>query len=236
MPSSPHTPTRRRRLSDCAQTLSPPRIIQCSLGDKRSSQGFSNHSVPSPVSLKSPSTLDSPGFDASNHSIDSRDTSDDLGNLADELAEAWDHECGGDIQLATVAGKRGSDFSGRCHKHQRPASIIGRDMAINISNVSDDGNNHSQSLSPPKQRAQSGLYRTTSQTSLYDGSDCGDSLNLEDVHGIPLSLEHRLAAIESLARRGAESNGSGADAIAMRVAASLRDLASQAVVEAGASR
>ncbi|KAL9043176.1 MAG: hypothetical protein Q9180_000056 [Flavoplaca navasiana] len=236
MPSSPHTPTRRRRLSDCAQTLSPPRINQCSPADKRSSQGFSNHSVASPVSLKSPSTLDSPGFDASNHSLDYKDASDGLGNLAEELAEAWDHECGGDIQLASVVEKKESDLSGRCHEHQRPASIIGRGMAINISNVSDDGSNHCQSLSPPKQRAQSGLYRTTSQTSLYDGSDCGDSSNLEDVHGIPLSLENRLAAIESLARCGAESNGSGADTIAMRVAESLRDLPSQAVVEAGASR
>ncbi|KAL8886960.1 MAG: hypothetical protein Q9205_002033 [Flavoplaca limonia] len=230
MPSSPHTPTQRRRLSDCAQPLSSPRIIQCSPADKRSSQSFSNHSVASPVSLKSPSTLDSPGFDASNHSIDYKDASDGLGNLADELAEAWDHERGGDIQLASVAKKKRSDFSDRWHEHQRPASIIGRDMAINISNVSDDGSNHCQSLSPPKPRAQSGLYRTTSQTSLYDGSDCGD------VRGIPLSLEHRLAAIESLARCGAEYNGSGADTIALRLAESLRDLASQAVVEAGASR
>ena len=230
MPSSPHTPTQRRRLSGCAQPLSSPRIIQCSPADKRSSQSFPNHSVASPVSLKSPSTLDGPGLDASNYSIDYRDASDGLGNLADELAEAWDHECGGDVQLASVAEKTRSDFSDRWHEHQRPASIIGRDMAINVSNVSDDGSNHCQSLSPPKQRAQSGLYRTTSQTSLYDGSDCGD------LHGIPLSLEHRLAAIESLARCGAEYNGSGADTIAMRVAESLRDLASQAVVEAGASR
>ncbi len=181
------------------------------------------------MSLKSPSTQ------ASNHSNDYRGASDGLGNLADELAEVLDHECDGDIQLASVVEKKGSGFSGKCHEHQRPASFIGCDMALNITKVSDDGNNQGQSLSPPQQMAQSGLYRITSQTSLYDGSDCGDSPNLEDDQGIPLSLEHRLAAIESLARYGAESNGIGADMVVIRVAESLHDLTSQAVVEAGAS-
>ncbi|KAL8999721.1 MAG: hypothetical protein Q9169_001538 [Polycauliona sp. 2 TL-2023] len=103
-------------------------------------------------------------------------------------------------------------------------------MAISTPELSDDKANNSQSLSPPEHTSQ------PSHTSIYDGSDYGDDSDLEDVRGIPSSLEHRLAAIESLARRGVESNGSGADTVVVRVAESLRDLVSQTGVETGASR
>ncbi|KAI4262826.1 MAG: hypothetical protein L6R42_002008, partial [Xanthoria sp. 1 TBL-2021] len=162
--------------------------------------------------------------------------SDGLGNLADELAEAWDSECGGNILLDSVFEDKQKGSPSRCDEHQRTAQHNGLDMAISIPRRSHGRAKNDQSSSPPKHIPQLGLYRTTSHTSIYDGSDYGNNSDLEDVQGIPLSLEHRLAAIESLARRGAESNGSGADTVVMRVAESLRDLASQAGVESGASR
>ncbi|KAI4278850.1 MAG: hypothetical protein L6R38_005155 [Xanthoria sp. 2 TBL-2021] len=236
MPSSPHTPTRHRGLSNLDQTSSTPRIIQYSSAEKCSSRSFSIRSIPSPASLRSLSARDGPGIDVSSDTINYRGESDGLGNLADELAEAWDSECRGNIQLDSVFEDKENGSPSRCDEHQRTAQNTGLDTAISIPRMSDGRAKNNQSLSPPKQIPQLGLYRTTSHTSIYDGSDYGDNSDLEDVQGIPSSLEHRLAAIESLARRGAESNGSGADTVVMRVAESLRDLASQAGVESGASR
>ncbi|KAL8848788.1 MAG: hypothetical protein Q9221_006208 [Calogaya cf. arnoldii] len=236
MPSSPHTTTRYRGPPNLDQDSSTPRIIPYSPTEQRSSRNFSVSSIPSPVSLKSPSARGSPGFDVSTDSIDYRGETDGLGNLADELDEAWDDECGGDVQLDTVFETREKDAPSRCNEHHRPALNWGPDVAISIPKISDERAKNNRSLSPPKPFPQSGLYRISSHTSIYDGSDYGDNSDLEDVQGIPSSLEHRLAAIESLARRGAESNGSETDTVVMRVAESLRDLASQTGVEAGASR
>ena len=45
-----------------------------------------------------------------------------------------------------------------------------------------------------------------------------------------------MATVESLARRGTESNGGDADMIVQRVAESLKDLGSQSVLEHSATR
>ncbi|KAL8674049.1 MAG: hypothetical protein Q9168_001536 [Polycauliona sp. 1 TL-2023] len=221
MASTPHTPTRRRGSSEIDQTCPPPRIIQHSSTDKRSSRSFSIRSIPSPVSLKSSPPRGSPTFDFSNDSIDYRAEPDGIVNLADELAEAWDNDCSENVQLDSVIGDQ---------------ECTVQDMATGIPRDLNHRANNSPPLSPLKKPSQSGLSTAICQTSIYDGSDYGEYLDLEDVQAIPLSLEHRLAAIDSLARRGAESNGSEADTVVMRVAESLRHLVSQAGVEAGASR
>ncbi|KAL8914023.1 MAG: hypothetical protein Q9171_001274 [Xanthocarpia ochracea] len=210
--------------------------IQDTPAEKRSSRSFSTRSIPSPLSLKSPSARDSLGFDVSNYSPGGRDESNGLGNLADELAEAWDDECGGHIQVNNVIEDKENDSPNERNEHQRPLLNIGRDMAISMPEIPNGRADNNRSLSPPKHPSPSRLHRTTSHASIYDGSDYGDNSDLEDVQGISSSLEHRLVAIESLARRGVESNGSGADTVVMRVAESLRDIASQAGVETGASR
>ena len=211
MASSPHTPTRRRRSAHIDQTCPPHRIIQHSPTDKRSSRSFSIRSPP----------RGSPTFDFSNDSIDYRAESAGIGNLADELAEAWDNDCNENVQLDSVIEDQ---------------EFTVQDMATGIPRVCNHRANNSPPLSPLEQPSRSGLSTAICQTSIYDGSDYGKHLDLKDVQGIPLSLEHRLAAIDSLARRGAESNGSEADTVVMRVAESLRHLVSQAGVEAGASR
>lgn len=73
------------------------------------------------------------------------------------------------------------------------------------------------------------------QRSMYDGSDYGDDSDLEN-EGISPALEARMAAVESLARRGIEENGSASDEVVKRVTEHLRDLGSQIAIENGATR
>ena len=74
------------------------------------------------------------------------------------------------------------------------------------------------------------------QNSYYDGSEYGDDSDFEDATGIFPSLEARMATVESLARRGTESNGGDADMIVQRVVESLKDLGSQSGLEQSATR
>jgi hypothetical protein len=73
------------------------------------------------------------------------------------------------------------------------------------------------------------------QRSLYDGSDYGSDTDFDN-DGITPALESRMAAIESLARRGMEENGSASDQVIKRVTEQLRDLGSQIAIENGATR
>ncbi|KAL8948130.1 MAG: hypothetical protein Q9222_005654 [Ikaeria aurantiellina] len=229
MPSSPRTPTRRRKSSNFDHSFS---SLPCSPADKRSSKSFSIRSIPSLSSIKPPRSRDgSIALGGINGSDEAIAGVDGLGNLADELAEAWDNNGTEAVPDGVTALSNGDDV----HRG-RPTFEIHNPKDTSEPDFPLDRPNDSRSLSPPKQCPSSRHRKQTSNVSDYDGSDYGDESDLEHVKGISASLEHRLAAIESLARRGIESNGSGADTIATRLAESLRDLGSQADVEMGTSR
>ncbi|KAL8782478.1 MAG: hypothetical protein Q9213_005347 [Squamulea squamosa] len=230
MPSSPHTPTRHHSFSNLDDTRS--NNIQRSPTAKRSSRSFSIRSIPSPVSLKPPSARDSHGFDPPGYLDGIRSDSNGLGNLADELAEVWDDECSRAIQIRDITRNVEYGSPSTQHEHRQFAQENGCDLGISMPNISNYRDEPDRSLSLPKHT----LHRTSSHASIYDGSDYGENLNSEGAEGISASLEHRLAAIETLARRGAESNGSTADTIILRVAECLGHLALSAGVEIGASR
>ncbi|KAI4118505.1 MAG: hypothetical protein LQ338_007394 [Usnochroma carphineum] len=239
MSSSPRTPNRRRKSSNLDQPFSSLRSIQSSPTGKRSSGKFSIHSIPSSTSFKSPSLRDdSLSFTAPDGLESVNGDSNGLGNLADELAGAWDDEGAQAPQMEDTVAENGENIlaNGDDGDRGRPTLEIHHDMNIVMPKMSYHGANDSRSLSPPKKTMRSRPRRKTSNVSDYDGSDYGAESDLETVEGISASLEHRLAAIESLARRGIESNGSEADRIAMRVAESLQDLGSQVGVETGATR
>lgn len=80
-----------------------------------------------------------------------------------------------------------------------------------------------------------GHKRQGSTASAYDGTEYGSDSDL-DSPGMSASLVAKLDAVDSLVRRGTESNGSAADGAVKRVIEGLRDLGSQAGVEGGASR
>ncbi len=161
-----------------------------------------------------------------------------LGNLADELAEAFDEEEENGDELEdgvpeTLYERAEAVRGDRSKENERPISRNGNKERHAISRSPIRQATSDLSLSPPKQSLRS---RHTRKHSQYDGSDYGDDSDLEDTHGISPSLEARLAAVESLVRRGTEANGSDADEIVQRVADSLKDLGSQAGVENGATR
>ncbi|KAL8722902.1 MAG: hypothetical protein Q9225_000672 [Loekoesia sp. 1 TL-2023] len=235
MPSSPRTPTRRRKSSNLDQSFSSPPSIQYSPTQKRSSRKYSIPSLPSPTSVKSASVYDdSLQFGASNGLDGGADESNGLGNLADELAEAWDDESGRSPQMENVIIQNREDglTNGHGERPGPPTFEIRPGTGVGMPNRG----NGNQSLSPPKQSMRSKPRRKPSNASDYDGSDHGGNPDLEHVEGFSVSLERRLAAIESLARRGTEFDGSGAEKIVTRVADRLRNLGSQAGVETGATR
>ena len=155
----------------------------------------------------------------------SAESSNGLGNLADELAEAFEEEeeePGEEVSEPQYDGA-GSKANGY------PAFQSAR---IPMSPPPPQPTRE-LSLSPPKHTSRSKHRQKASQ---YDGSDYGSESNLEGADAISPSLEARMAAIESLARRGTEANGSDIDDVVKRVSNSLKDLGSQASVENGASR
>ena len=153
------------------------------------------------------------------------ESSNGLGNLADELAEAFEEEeeePGEEVSELQYDGA-GSKANGY------PAFQSAR---IPISPPPPQPTRE-LSLSPPKHTSRSKHRQKASQ---YDGSDYGSESDLEGADAISPSLEARMAAIESLARRGTEVNGSDTDDVVKRISNCLKDLGSQAGVENGASR
>ena len=174
-------------------------------------------------------------FDSPAHNYDGGGDNG-LGNLADELGELddWDED----------EDEIGSDYEDDMELPRENAQAIG--MAVdhdgsvgNTNGVRDSGvAMQSSSPAPSRLSPQSAVKSRKHQRehSLYDGSDYGDDSDLEANDGISPALENRMAAIESLARRGMEENGSATDGVVRRVTEQLRDLGSQIGIENGATR
>ena len=152
------------------------------------------------------------------------ESSNGLGNLADELAEAFEEE-------EEEPGEEVSElqYDGVGSK----ANVYPAFQSARIPISPPPQPTGELSLSPPKHTSRSKHRQKLSQ---YGGSDYGSESDLEGADAISPSLEARMAAIESLARQGTEANGSDIDDVIKRVSNSLKDLGSQAGVENGASR
>lgn len=145
--------------------------------------------------------------------------SNGLGNLADELADAWNSEEGEDEELDL-------------NFQEGPAPTEAtRDSAVSVESSPTQMSTHlkPRTLTPPSIR---GHRRAKSE---YDGSDYGDEDDME-TDGIPPGLMSRMDMVESLARRGTDSPGTEKDLVFKRVIESLRDLGAQGGVEGGATR
>ncbi|KAF3045553.1 hypothetical protein E8E12_009755 [Didymella heteroderae] len=162
-----------------------------------------------------------------------------LGNLADELG-TWGSE---DEEMDSQFGEELE------HTQEIPVDIgtavehdgsTGAQGVVNLNGVRDSGvalqsSPSTQSRATLSPSAAIKSKKHSRQRSLYDGSDYGDDSDLEN-EGITPALESRMAAIESLARRGMEENGSASDEVVKRVTEHLRDLGSQIAIENGATR
>ncbi|KAK2630318.1 hypothetical protein QTJ16_001138 [Diplocarpon rosae] len=211
MPSSPQTPRHSRGPS--ATDLS----FETPLSYDESSPRHSN--VPTPASrhnINSEHVYSSGGLAA---------PSNGLGNLADELADAWeegeeeeDDDYEPDMNFQEVR-EEGNEPT--------------RDSGVDVTSSPAQTQPKSANLTPPVQTVGDRGHRR--QPSEYDGSDYGGDSDL-DSPGMPPALVARMDMVESLARRGAENNGTESDGVVQRVIEGLKDLGGQSGVEGNATR
>ncbi|KAI1391302.1 uncharacterized protein F4822DRAFT_396260 [Hypoxylon trugodes] len=154
-----------------------------------------------------------------------------LGNLADELADALSGS--GEDEDYYEDGEGPSRLkSDQIGDDGRQATEGIRDSGVDVQSQSDQhGRTKSTNLGIPSPPAR-GHRRTGSA---YDGSEYGSESDL-DSPGMPPSLVAKIDAVESLARRGTESNGGPTDGVFQRLTEGLRDLGSQSGVEGSTTR
>ena len=232
MPSSPRTPNLRRKSSGFGSTnsMTSPYTNGYSSTRPTHSRSSSLTSMQSPSTPRPTSSYSRNGdFSSLNGFGTAGESGNGLGNLADELAEAWDEE--GEEEPSGIDSHLNNTPNAIQNAPSTPPHLEIDDSVSNRTGSSPLPQQSEHSLSPRKPSFRTKHRRKNSQ---YDGSDYGS--DPEETEGISPSLEARMAAIEHLARRGTEANGSEADTVIQRVAESLKDLGSQAGLENGASR
>ncbi len=231
MPSSPRTPTRPRKSSTTSTNLSFP---------SPSPQSNAHHSTNGPISRRSSQYSSSspvaqrslPSYERSEFGLSNSvgngaqpQSPNGLGNLADELAEAFDEDEDG--------GAHGELPEVHCDggRNEQDGILI---QETHISTRSLPYPSRERSLSPPRRPTRSKNHRR--QKSQYNGSDCSDDCDMQGTDGISPTLNSRMAAIEHLARQGTGAQGCEPDGVANRVIGYLKDLGSQSDIENGTSR
>lgn len=152
-----------------------------------------------------------------------------LGNLADELADAWEQE------------EEGYDYaSGQENgpvESQQMDQSDGEDTYLQSVRGMRSGSPSGESSPQSKNRFRANQLRQhRRQESHYDGSDYGNESDLDETADISPALDNQMADIESLARRGVENNGSENDHVIQRTVEALRDLGAQSGIENSAMR
>ena len=245
MPSPPRTPTRRPKSAALDSPVTSPtsRGTHHQQSGKRSSRKYSLRSIPSPSILQRTTSHESnTEIEAFNGFGDVVRSEGGLGNLADELAEAWDGDHSATIdspptlQKSPPHGDGWDNAAPNGDSRGRPIFHIYHEVETKATRNTNTSSFDSRSLSPEKQSVRTKSQRQLSQTSDYDGSDYGDNSDLEGVCGISSSLVARMDAVEGLARRGAEVNGSETDKVILRLTDMLKDLKSQAFMETDITR
>jgi hypothetical protein len=152
-----------------------------------------------------------------------------LGNLADELADAWasdDEDAEVDMNFQSLAADL-ADVDSEGEELQKKESQKPRERDSGVSVSGSPKQNTQKGLTPPSRHRRA--------ASEYDGSDYGSSSDVDEA-GLAPGLVARMDAVESLARRGIEDNGGTRDGVVKRLVEGLRDLGGQGGVETGATR
>jgi hypothetical protein len=152
-----------------------------------------------------------------------------LGSLADELG-GWDDE-------EVEEDEDGYPYEGDSLVHDREVAERERDSGIDVASSPPREKTmrppSNGMLSPESAIKKRGHQRKASD---YDGSEYGSESDFEATELVSATLEARMAAVEAMARRGLEENGSEADKTVPRFTESLRDLGGQAGSETGVTR
>ena len=159
-----------------------------------------------------------------------------VGNLADELADAWGED---ELdQSAAYYDNNGIPNTG-IEVEETGGYTDMHDFGFGGSLQSPPQVDRYQEdrLQPRGNRRKSTKNRNHQRTqSTYDGSEYGNDSDLESDDGVSHTLAARMADIEALARFGKGDAGLDTDNIITRTVVSLRDLGSQSGIENGASR
>lgn len=246
-PRSPRTPTRRRQASNVDQPDSPPiaRSIGYTPGRIGTRRNSSIHSLSSP----STSQIHSPHGHRKEPStpIDYGDlftSTNGLGNLADELAVAWEEDGSNGEDNSPSAPQRypvGANKSRRATSNSEACSIgypiqTPRDTYTGFATDSKTLPLSEQSPSSLKQFAQTTGHQKAPQTSNDEGSEIGDTSDIGIERRLPPLPLTQITTFESLACQGMEPNEGGSEEVTLRVASLLRDLGSQNILETGITR
>ncbi|RDL40668.1 Uncharacterized protein BP5553_00647 [Venustampulla echinocandica] len=219
MPSSPRTPRHSRHPSNIDLSFATP----LSYDNDPSSRRHSKASIHSPTTPNHHSLgrSDSIGRDVFSSGGPAQ-ASNGLGNLADELADAWDED---DIEEDEDEDEPEMNF-----QEERQVEEPTRDSGVDVASSPVEAPSKPTQLTPPI-----GGRGHRKHMSEYDGSDYGGDSDL-DSPGIPPGLVARMDTVEGLARRGTENNGTDRDGVITRVVEGLKDLGGQSGVEGGATR
>lgn len=215
MPSSPRTPKHSRHPSNIDLSFASP----LSYNESRRHSKTSIH-TPTTPNRHSLQRSDSIGVDVFSSGGPAA-PSNGLGNLADELADAWDDEEGDEED-----GEPDMNFQ-EVGEEGEPT----RDSGVDVAGSPVEAPLKSANLTPPTVGGR-GHRR---QPSEYDGSDYGGDSDM-DSPGMPPGLVARMDMVESLARRGTEDNGTDRDGVVKRVIEGLKDLGGQSGVEGATTR
>lgn len=223
MPSSPRTPRHSRQSSLMENHYQHPSPGSSPTARRTSKSSFHDPMTPLRNSMHEQdlSTFSGANFGGQDNG---------LGNLADELADAFSGDEDEEGYYEEEEGERAPDINVDLPEGDGRDGIEGtRDSGIDVEEQRQlPTRNKSSNLSPPDNAR--GHRRKGSE---YDGSEYGSESDL-DTPGIPPSLVARMDAVESLARRGTESGP--ADSVFERVIDGLRDLGSQSGVEGSTTR
>ncbi|KAF7901666.1 uncharacterized protein EAF01_006965 [Botrytis porri] len=228
MPPSPQTPRHSRHPS--ALDFSPSTM---SLSRRLSKSSIHTPTTPNHMSRDFSSSVDGVGMDVLGSA---QNGGNGLGNLADELADAWSEDEGemdeADLNFQNTAPTESDNEDAGEDKNAV------RDSGVDVTSPKKQHTamNSNSTLTPPTTghgRVHAlGHARSPSE---YDGSDYGGDSDLESPAFGPALLA-RMDMVEGLARRGTENNGSQADGVVKRVIESLKDLGGQSGVEGNTTR
>ncbi|TGO38085.1 hypothetical protein BHYA_0082g00280 [Botrytis hyacinthi] len=228
MPPSPQTPRHSRHPS--ALDFSPSTM---SLSRRLSKSSIHTPTTPNHMSRDFSSSVDGVGMDVLGSA---QNGGNGLGNLADELADAWSED-EGEMDEADLNFQNTAPTESDNEDAEEDKNAV-RDSGVDVTSPKKQHTamNSNSTLTPPTAghgRVHAlGHARSPSE---YDGSDYGGDSDLESPAFGPALLA-RMDMVEGLARRGTENNGSQADGVVKRVIESLKDLGGQSGVEGNTTR
>lgn len=184
--------------------------------------------------MSSPSSrLESPADLKYDINVHDHKNDNGFGNLADELAEAWDEDRDGEPNDLPANGSESPVKPYSAKTIGSPSQRGHHESSIGM--MQSPALDEASALSWSSRQSQQ-HFTPRRQGSKHDDSDYREESEHDNANDNLTSLQACVAAIETLGRWVHEAYGSEVDSVIKRVADSLKELPSQSGVENGATR